>query len=89
MEKMTRLDLTLAIVSMESELKYKINERAEALLSSPDVLESLKVQLDDWKTLVNPVTRGTRLDRLQDLQDAYTIAGNIMKQIDWHLSLLN
>jgi hypothetical protein len=85
---MTRKELTRSIVNMESELKHKINERAQALLDNTEVLESLKYQLNDWKELVNPVTRGTKLDRLEDLQRAHTVALNIMKQVEWHLTLL-
>ena len=85
---MTRKELTDAIVSMESELKFRINAEAERLLASPEVLESLKFQLNDWRELVNPVTRGTQLDSLQSLQNAYTIALNIMKQVEWHFNLL-
>lgn len=84
--KHTRKELLQAINSLESSIKFMINEKAEKLVQSPEVLESLRFQLNDWKELVNPITRGTKLDALSDIEKAYTIAGNIFEQVEWHLN---
>lgn len=84
----TRKDLIEDINTLELSIKQQINERAEALQGAPEVLNSLRFQLDDWKELVNPITRGTKLDLKSAIQDAHTVAWNIYNQVQYHWELL-
>jgi hypothetical protein len=86
--KKTIKDLIEDINTLELGIKQQIIDHAEDLQRSPDVLNSLRFQLDEWKELVNPVTKGSKLDRKSRVQDAHTVAFNIYNQVQYHWDLL-
>jgi hypothetical protein len=85
----TRKDLIGDINSLEYQIKQEIENHLEDLQRSPATLISVRRQLDEWKELVGPVTRGKQLGRKQDLERAYTIAFNIYNQIQYQWRKLN